>query len=246
MKRGLSTILPWVDAGQPTIIRGEPGSGKSSLITAILSSLKNNIDLTNVVYASSLFGPEDLISRLKRSCVRFESSANGRNYRPRSGTKIILVLEDLHSATQDLQELVRNLLQEGGFHEDDLEFASLPVMFLATADATTTLHSRLNALLAAHYLPTPTTMDTLGIVQVHLEHALKRQKSLNPPEISNLASALHESMLAIGSGRDTNFFWTSQDLSVWARTLECYPDARTVEEVAQHILDSGIQLFCAR
>lgn len=45
------------------------------------------------------------------------------------------------------------MLQEGGFHEEDLEFARVPLTVVCTADASTRLHPRLEALLSTHYLP---------------------------------------------------------------------------------------------
>lgn len=209
VKRALAAILPWLESGHPAIIRGPEGCGKSSVISAALASRKDEIgESSSVVRGSSLYGPQDLLTRLKRSCVRVESSINGRNYRPRNGSRLVLILEDVHLASKELQvtdklssyylkwniavdiqytelsfdswgrqpdvqlmnnyilvwhiriyqflllqELIRELLQEGGFHEDDLEFASLPIMVLCTGDENTRLHPRLEALLATHYLP---------------------------------------------------------------------------------------------
>ena len=52
-----------------------------------------------------------------------------------------------------VQELIRQLIQEGGFYEDDLEFAKIPITILSTGDSSTKLHPRLDSLLASHYLP---------------------------------------------------------------------------------------------
>lgn len=51
-----------------------------------------------------------------------------------------------------LQELVRELLQEEGFLEEDLEFSKISVTIICTADVTTRLHPRLEALFATYYL----------------------------------------------------------------------------------------------
>lgn len=48
---------------------------------------------------------------------------------------------------------MRQLIEEKGFYEDDLEFAKIPLTILSTGDATTNLHPRLDSLLASHYLP---------------------------------------------------------------------------------------------
>lgn len=106
LNQGLAAILPWIESGQPVLVRGTKGSGRSSLVSAALSSLKDDLETLSVVRGSSLFGPQDLVARLKRSCVKLESSVHGRTYRSRSGGKVILVLEDIHLAPGDLQVIV--------------------------------------------------------------------------------------------------------------------------------------------
>ncbi|CAD6239204.1 GSCOCG00008639001-RA-CDS, partial [Cotesia congregata] len=237
LNRGLVTIAPWVEAGQPVLVRGPRGSGKSSLVTAALHSLD-----VSVVNASSLFSTLDLTNRLKRSCVRLES-ATGRAYRPRTGSKVLLVIKDLHHASKNLQELIRQLLEDKGFHEDDLEFASLPVTILATADVKTPLHPRLSALLATHQITPPTSGELQAIIEVHLHHALKQVSPEARPAswISFVASVMQDSI-----SETKEFFWTAKDLVRWARTLAYYPAPENEEDIARHLLDAGSHFFYPR
>lgn len=110
LRRGLATISPWIEGGIPVILRGPRGAGKSSLISALLEFLKKDLNDLNIVRGSSLFGAQDFIARLRRSCVRVESSVSGRTYKPKSGTNIILILEDIHLALKDLQVLIVSFL----------------------------------------------------------------------------------------------------------------------------------------
>jgi len=48
--------------------------------------------------------------------------------------------------------LIRELLQEEGFLEEDLEFSKISITIICTADITTRLHPRLEALFATYYL----------------------------------------------------------------------------------------------
>lgn len=196
----------------------------------------------SVVNASSLFSTLDLTNRLKRSCVRLES-ATGRAYRPRTGSKVLLVIKDLHHASKSLQELIRQLLEDKGFHEDDLEFASLPVTILATADVKTPLHPRLSALLATHQISPPTSGELQAIIEVHLHHALKQVSPEARPAswISFVASVMQDSISAT-----KEFSWTAKDLVRWARTLAHYPAPETEEDIARHLWDAGSHLFYPR
>ncbi|KAK0158915.1 hypothetical protein PV328_009853 [Microctonus aethiopoides] len=246
LKRGLASILPWFEDGYPIIIRGPEGCGRTSLISYLLASTKDNIEASSIVYASSLFGPDDLINRLKRSCVRVESSINGRVYRPRSGSKVILIVEEIHLAAINFQELIRQLVQEGGFYEDDLEFAHIQIKLVSTADTSTKLHSRLNSLLAIHYLSPPTSKDISTIVKVHLNNVLKNVKFITDIWISNLAVAMYESLTAISSSKDSTFSWTISDLCLWSSILKSYPVPEEEGEVSRYLFDIGKRLFYPR
>lgn len=98
------SILPWIENDYPVILRGDEGSGKSTLIAAALSFIKNkeNSPLT-LIQGSSLYGAQDLIARIKRACIRFDSSSNGRTYKPRNGSRFILTLKDVHLASKEMQ-----------------------------------------------------------------------------------------------------------------------------------------------
>lgn len=91
-----------MEDGYPIMIRGLEACGKNALIDVALAKMKNH-DTTTVVRGSSLYGPDDLVSRIKKACLRFESSSQGRTYKPRSGSRVLLILEDMHLAAKDLQ-----------------------------------------------------------------------------------------------------------------------------------------------
>jgi len=94
--------LPWIEDGHPIMIRGSEACGKNALIDVALARIKNQ-DITTVVRGSSLYGPDDLVSRLKKTCLRLESSSQGRMYKPKSGSRVLLILEDMHLAAKNLQ-----------------------------------------------------------------------------------------------------------------------------------------------
>lgn len=87
------------------MIRGPEACGKSGLIDIALSRIKNH-DTVTVVRGSSLYGPDDLTARLRKACLRLESSSQGRIYKPRSGSRVLLILEDMHLAAKDLQVMI--------------------------------------------------------------------------------------------------------------------------------------------
>lgn len=102
VKKALAAVLPWIEGSHPIMIRGPEACGKNALIDIALSKIKNR-DTITVVRGSSLYGPDDLVSRLKKACLCLESSSQGRTYKPRSGSRVLLILEDMHLAAKDLQ-----------------------------------------------------------------------------------------------------------------------------------------------
>ncbi|XP_066585667.1 cytoplasmic dynein 2 heavy chain 1 [Prorops nasuta] len=247
MRRGTAAILPWLKNGTPVVIRGLDGCGKSALVSLALSMLKNSEvgnDASTLIKGSSLHGAQELISRIRRSCVRLDSSTHGRHYMPRGGSKLILALEDAHLAPKDLQELLRELLQEGGFHEEDLEFAKIPITVICTVTGSTKLHPRLESLLAVHYLPYPSIKETTSIIELHSRRALSQMiGSIIDPWISRIAPVMLESFQA---DKNSDFHWTLKDLVFWASSLQYYPTPEDQSKLSIYLMDAGRKLFYPR
>ncbi|XP_076621618.1 dynein cytoplasmic heavy chain beethoven [Colletes latitarsis] len=245
MKGALSSVLPWIRDNQPIMIRGPEGCGKSTLISVVLSAVRSN-EPSTLIKGSSLYGPQDLVAKLKRGCVQLNSSSHGRTYKPRSGSRVILILEDLHLASKDLQELVRELLQEGGFHEEDLEFAIVPLTIVCTADATTRLHPRLEALLSTHYLPYPSAKDIVAVLELHLKNSLVGNDVLIESWIAQMTPSMLEAFELMKSSRGSSIEWTPKDLISWADSLKYYPTPEDEADITRHLLDAGQRLFHPR
>ncbi|KAL2712648.1 cytoplasmic dynein 2 heavy chain 1 [Vespula squamosa] len=252
VKRALASILPWIENNYPVILRGQEGSGKSTLITAALSSIKNKDNApSTLIQGSSLYGAQDLITRLKRACVRLDSSSHGRTYKPRNGSRVILILKDIHLASKEMQELVRELLQDKGFHEDDLEFARIPLTLISTADSVTALHPRLECLMATYYLPlvsvklfrSPSSKETVAMLELHLRNALKQNDDLMDTWTSKTASAMLEAYQSTNLSKEFSYLWTPKDLILWADCLGYYLPPENVEDVTCYLLNAGRHLF---
>ncbi|XP_076387639.1 dynein cytoplasmic heavy chain beethoven [Megachile rotundata] len=243
MKGALSSVLPWIKNNQSIMIRGPDGCGKSALISVILSSIRSN-EPSTLIKGSSLYGPQDLVMKLKRGCVQLNSSSHGRTYKPRNGSRVVLILEDLHLASKQLQELVRELMQEGGFHEEDLEFARVPLTIICTADETSRLHPRLEALLCTHYLPYPSSKDIAAILELHLKSSLKGNNTVIESWIAQMVPVMLEAFKSIKSSHGN--VWTPKDLILWADSLKYYPSPENETNITEYLLDAGRRLFNPR
>nr|XP_012219219.1 PREDICTED: cytoplasmic dynein 2 heavy chain 1 [Linepithema humile] len=246
VKKALAAILPWIEDGHPIMIRGPEACGKNALIDIALSKIKNH-DTLAVVKGSSLYGPDDLVSRLKKACLCLESSSQGRTYKPRSGSRVLLILEDMHLAAKDLQELVRELFQEEGFLEEDLEFSKVSLTIICTADVSTRLHPRLEAVFATYYLEYPNQKDVATILELHLRASLK-QVDLVMAEawISRMKPNILDAFRFACSAQETSLTWTLKDMVSWASRLKYYPIPENETDITRHFLDIGQRLFRPR
>nr|XP_033320776.1 cytoplasmic dynein 2 heavy chain 1 [Megalopta genalis] len=245
MKVALASVLPWIQNNQPIMIRGPEGCGKTTLISVILSTIRSN-EPSTLIKGSSLYGAQDLVTKLKRGCVQLNSSSHGRTYKPRSGSRVVLILEDMHLASKDLQELLRELLQEGGYHEEDLEFARIPLTVLCTTDASTKLHPRLEALLSTHYLPYPSPKEIAAVLDLHLNGSLNGDRNLIGSWIAQMAPAILEAFELMETCRGLPIKWTPKDLIQWADSLKCYPVPENETSITGFLLDAGRRLLHPR
>ncbi|KAJ8675957.1 hypothetical protein QAD02_011743, partial [Eretmocerus hayati] len=239
MQRGINATLPWVSRGQAVIFRGPSGCGKKSLLSAILTSVKNISDeAISVLQISSSYGTKDLISRLKRSCIKLDSSSGGRVYKPKNGSSLILVIEDLHLASKDLQELARQLIQDGGFYEDDLEFARVPLTILSTSDTSSKLHPRLDSLLATHYMTDPKPRDLDSIIDLRLNEALKSDDVVIKTWIAKMSPTVMEAFNDISNEKSWTK-WTLRDIIVWIDSLKNYPKPEDEIAMTNYLIDAS-------
>ncbi|XP_011502016.1 PREDICTED: cytoplasmic dynein 2 heavy chain 1 [Ceratosolen solmsi marchali] len=246
LQRGISATLPWITSGQAVLFRGPNGCGKNSLLSAIITLMKmESKEAISVIKTSSLYGSKDLIDRLKRSCVKLDSLSVGRTYKPKYGSNLILVIRDLHIASKNFQELIRQLIQEGGFYEDDLEFAKLPVVILSTSDSSTDLHPRLDSLFATHYLRPLKPNDIDTIVELHLEQSLGDDKIIVRPWIVKMSSIIVEAFNELSTNKDI-IKWTLGDLMVWIDSLKYYPKPENESNMTNYLIDSSRRHFKAK
>ncbi|XP_020293197.1 cytoplasmic dynein 2 heavy chain 1 [Pseudomyrmex gracilis] len=246
VRKTLAAILPWIEDGHPIMIRGSQACGKNVLIDLALTRIKNYEDVT-VVRGSSLYGIDDLVTRLKKACLRLESSSQGRTYKPRSGSRVLLVLEDMHLAAKNLQELVRELIQEEGFLEDDLVFSKVSLTIVCTADTSARLHPRLEALFATCYLEPPSQKEVAIILELHLRTSLKKVDYVMAESwIVRMKPNILDAFRFAYSAQESSFVWSLKDFVFWTMGLKYYPTPENEADITRYLLDIGQRLFRAR
>jgi len=119
-----SMFLPWLERGEPFIVVGPEGCGKSMLLRNAMASLRS-VDVATV-HCSARTSAENIIQKIQQSCAAF-SSSSGRVYRPKSAERLILYLKDLNMPKPDKYDTIQliaflqQLISYSGFY-DGLEW----------------------------------------------------------------------------------------------------------------------------
>ncbi|KAG7200020.1 hypothetical protein KM043_004787 [Ampulex compressa] len=145
-----------------------------------------------------------------------------------------------------LTELLRELVEEGGFHEEDLVFANISLTIICTADNITRLHPRLEALFATHHLPYPSLENMMLIMELRLRISLKGKKDLIESWITKMMPAISEAIRSMECLQESSATYSAKDVTLWADSLKYYPIPENEADITRYLLDSGQRLFCSR
>jgi dynein heavy chain 2 len=97
-------IMPCLRSGEPMILVGPEGCGKSMLLRALFASLKSTAVAT--LHCSSQTTATHVIQKLNQACS-IQSSTSGRVYRPKDTERLILHLKDVNLPKPDKYETMQ-------------------------------------------------------------------------------------------------------------------------------------------
>ncbi len=97
-QRNVSMIRSWFEEGQPFIVVGPEGCGKSTMLNYLYRGRKGTSVAT--LNCNSQTSAENVIQKIQEVCALF-SSNTGRVYRPREGDRAVLYLKDINLPKPD-------------------------------------------------------------------------------------------------------------------------------------------------
>jgi dynein heavy chain 2 len=116
-------VLPWLRNGDPFIVVGPEGAGKSMLMRYCFQQLKSTSVAT--VHCSSQTAASHVIQKLNSATVT-ASSIKGRVLRPKEGERLILYLKDINLPKPDKYEtmqlvaFLQQIIAYNGFYDETL------------------------------------------------------------------------------------------------------------------------------
>jgi dynein heavy chain 2, cytosolic len=227
-----SMFLPWLERGDPFIVVGPEGCGKSMLLRNAMASLRS-VDVATV-HCSARTSAENIIQKIQQSCAAF-SSSSGRVYRPKSAERLILYLKDLNLPKPDKYDTIQliaflqQLISYSGFY-DGLEWVGLErIQVVASMNPATTigrhqLTTRFTAICRIASIDYSPRDQLLSIVSSYVSAAFMKRVPGHPifqeqNACSKIASALldvfDKTKATFSVDEHRHYLFTPRDVSSW-------------------------------
>ena len=239
-QRNVAMIRNWFDEGQPFIVVGPEGCGKSTMLNYLYRSRKGTSVAT--LNCNSQTSADNVIQKIQEVCALF-SSNTGRVYRPREGDRAVLYLKDINLPKPDkyrtcmLVAFLQQLLTFNGFYDENLEFIKIEkVQIICSMNPATTvgrhpLSTRFTAIVRVAYVDYPTKEELVEIYNVFVtaalsEATLKDKQWSEPKNLKKLAEGMVEIFVQFKSkfSVDTrrHYLVTPRELTKWVMGLFRY------------------------
>ena len=249
-------LAPWLESGQPFVLVGPEGCGKSLLLEYAFSALKSTAVAT--ITCSAQTSSVHVLQKLMQMCGAPVSTNDGRVLRPRDADRLILYLRDINLPRPDKYETIQlisfleQLVSHHGFYDESLEFIRLErVQIVASMNPATTVgrhpvSTRFTSIVRVGYMTYPPREQLEKVYQAILQPVLKPAGgSWSGPQVAKLAATLLDVYDAVSTkfSRDErrHYQFTPRNLTDWAMGLQRYDLARS--PVLEAVAHEGQRIF---
>jgi dynein heavy chain 2 len=239
-QRNLSVVKNWFEEGQPFIVVGPEGCGKSTMLNYLFRQRKGTSIAT--LNCNSQTTADNVIQKIQEVCALF-SSPTGRVYKPREGDRAVLFLKDINLPKPDkyrtcmLVAFLQQLLTFNGFYDANLEFIKIEkVQIICSMNPPTTvgrhpLSTRFTAIVRVTFMDYPTKDELVEIYEVFVtaalsEATLKDKEWSNTKKMRRLAEGMVEIFVQFKNKFSVDdrrhYLVTPRELSKWVLGLFRY------------------------
>lgn len=143
IQRDMDQFKGWLEAGDPFILVGPEGCGKSLMLRNAFKQLRS-VQVASI-HCNAQTTAVNVLQKLLQVCAQ-STSGQGRVLRPRDSQRLILYLKDINLPTPDqyntiqLIAFLQQLVTYKGFYDDNLEFVYLDrIQIVASMNPSTTV-----------------------------------------------------------------------------------------------------------
>ncbi|CEO98015.1 hypothetical protein PBRA_006129 [Plasmodiophora brassicae] len=250
LQANLATLTPWIRQGQPFVVVGPEGCGKSLLVRAALQQAGF---AHATLHCSAQTRAVHVVQRLRDVCTTVQG-ASGRVLRPARGDRLVVFLKDINLARPDkygtieLIALLTQIVTHGGFYDrvdNELEFVRVEgVIIGASLSQSAGRHAlslRFTSVVRILVVDYPSKADLEAICTSYLAPIVRAAASADsgrwgrPDAAHALAVTMTDFYATVRATfpADTNrhYVFTPRDLTGWAKALLRYDLSR------EHLLE---------
>eukprot|EP00743_Colponemidia_sp_Colp-15_P007052 GILK01007609.1.p1 GENE.GILK01007609.1~~GILK01007609.1.p1 ORF type:complete len:2172 (-),score=437.61 GILK01007609.1:43-6558(-) len=233
-QRNLDQFAPWLKSGEPFLVVGPEGCGKSLLLRHAFGELKSTQVAT--LHCNAQTTAQHVIQKLEQMCS-MNSSAQGRVLRPKDSGRLVLYLKDINLPKPDRYEtmqllaFLQQLLTYKGFYDSHLEFVHLErIQLVASINPSTNvgrygLATRFTANVRIAVLDYPDNDDLQAIYTQFLKAILvgtKSGASLVPRLAQSMVELYQHVRAKFSVDEHRHYLFTPRDLTQWCLSLLRY------------------------
>jgi dynein heavy chain 2 len=236
VQRSIETFRQWLEQGDPFIVVGPEGSGKSLMLRSAFKQLKSTQVAS--LHCNAQTSASHVLQKLLQICSQ-STSAQGRVLRPKDTQRLILYLKDINLPTPDkyntiqLIAFLQQLVTYQGFYDENLDFVHLErVSIVASMNPSSTvgrhvLSPRFTANVRVVTVDYATRDELLHVYTQYLKNILEQP---NLGRLSNSSAKLAQCMVDLFTAVKKKFsvddhrhyLFTPRDITLWTLSLLRY------------------------
>lgn len=232
VQRTIHTIKPWIESGQPMMLIGPRGSGK----TTILSHLFKIIPTTTIIVinCSAKTDAQSLMSKLMQQCI-IASTASGQVLRPRSTEKALVFFRNFDLPRPDkwgtvqLVSFMQQILTHGGFYNEELQWIKIEriqFVFSMSSAEKRPMSTRFTSIIRIATMHDTNQSQLQSIYSHYLQVILEKTPYNEISRIQSIASAIVKVYLAFSKkysvDEQPHYDFTYRDITRWVVQLQRY------------------------
>ncbi|OHT02067.1 Dynein heavy chain family protein [Tritrichomonas foetus] len=232
VQRTIHTVRPWIEKGEPVLLIGPRGSGKTTVLTHIFKMLTSTSIV--VVNCSAKTDANSLLSKLMQQC-QIASTATGQVLRPRSSEKALVFFKNFDLPRPDkwgtvqLISFLQQLLTHGGFYNEELQWINIEriqFVFSMSSAEKRPISPRFTSIVRISSIHDTQQQQLVQIYSHYLTVILKDTPFKDASKVASVATAIvrcfQRFKTEFSPDEYPHYDFTFKDITRWVIMLERY------------------------
>ncbi|KAK8882498.1 Cytoplasmic dynein 2 heavy chain 1 [Tritrichomonas musculus] len=232
VQRTIHTVKPWIEKGEPVLLVGPRGSGKTTVLNHIFKMLTSTSIV--VVNCSAKTDANSLMSKLMQQC-QIASTATGQVLRPRATEKALVFFKNFDLPRPDkwgtvqLISFLQQLLTHGGFYNEELQWINIErIQFVFTMSSAEKrpISSRFTSIVRIASIHDTNQQQLVQIYSHYLTVILKDTPFKDAAKVTSIATSIvrvfQKFKSEFSADEYPHYDFTFRDITKWVIMLQRY------------------------